>query len=97
MGEQPMSGAVIDSSREGQVTEANGPDILVPEGRLTPRFYEGLGNHPLWQTLMDEIKAICQADIAKQTRLADLEVDAKDLPRVETRGSEVPSVQGTQE
>jgi len=70
-----MSSTIIDANREGQATEANRTDTLAPEGRLAPEFHEGLGGHPLWQALMDEIEANRQADIVEQTRLADLELE----------------------
>ncbi len=70
-----MSSTVIDSKREGQAAELNGIDPRALEGRPALRFHDGLGDHPLWQALMDEIEANRQADIAEQTRLADLELE----------------------
>lgn len=39
-----------------------------------PNFHPGLGDHPLWQDLMDEIAKNRQADIAEANRVADLEL-----------------------
>ena len=53
-----------DDGASGQATDAKWP---------VAEFHPGLGDHPLWQDLMDEIAKNRQADIAEANRLADLE------------------------
>ena len=55
------------SSTNGQAAPAdNGPRVH--------QFHPGLGDHPLWQALMDEIEKNRKEDIAEMNRLADLEL-----------------------
>ena len=73
-----MSSTVVDTERESpapQVTEANGTGALGPDGWPAKEFHKGLGDHPLWQALLDEIEANRQADIAEANRLADLALE----------------------
>ena len=44
-------------------------------GQPVHQFQPGLGDHPLWQALMDEMEKNRQADIAEANRLADLELE----------------------
>ncbi len=53
---------------------ANGQSAPDDPGWPVPRFHPGLGDHPLWQALMDEIEKNRQEDIAEMNRLADLEL-----------------------
>lgn len=52
----------------------NGQSAPDDTGRSVHRFSPGLGDHPLWQALMDEIEKNRQEDIAEMNRLADLEL-----------------------
>ena len=56
------------------VNGTNGQSTPSDPGWPVPRFHPGLGDHPLWQALMDEIEKNRQEDIAEMNRLADLEL-----------------------
>jgi len=57
----------------------NGQSAPDDTGRSVHRFSPGLGDHPLWQAFMDELKAQREADIAESNRLADLELEQEKL------------------
>ncbi len=60
---------------------ANGTATPAQSDWPVPTFHEGLGNHPLWQALMDEIEANRQADIAELNRMTDLELESLGLEK----------------
>lgn len=52
----------------------NGQIASADDNRKVHQFQPGLGDHPLWQAFMDELKAQREADIAESNRLANLEL-----------------------
>lgn len=57
---------------------ANGTAALPESGWPVPEFRHNLGEHPLWQAVLNEIEANRQADIAEANRLADLELEKEE-------------------
>ncbi len=55
-------------------TSTNDPAASTDGKWPVAEFHPGLGDHPLWQDLMDEIAKNRQADIAEANRVADLEL-----------------------
>ncbi len=55
-------------------TSTNDPPASTDAEWPVAEFHPGLGEHPLWQDLMDEIAKNCRADIAEANRVADLEL-----------------------
>jgi len=73
-----MSSTPTSSSPKVPPSESNGANgtaALPQPGWPVPEFKHNLGDNPLWQSLMDEIEANRQADIAEANRLADLELE----------------------
>lgn len=54
---------------------SNGHSAPTSNDRRVHQFQPGLGDHPLWEAFMDELKAQRQADIIESNRLADLELE----------------------
>ncbi len=50
-------------------------ETSVAEGWPMPPAEKGLGDHPLWQEYLAELKAQREADIAESNRIADLELE----------------------
>ena len=72
-----MKTALPESETQTSATgsrEASGQILSDQSERRMHQFQPGLGDHPLWQALMDEMELNRQADIAEANRLADLEL-----------------------
>lgn len=52
--------------------QPNGQAASVQTDWPVAEFHPGLGNHPLWQALLDEMESNRQTDIAEASRQADL-------------------------
>ena len=68
-----MSIVSSEKTSSSNVNKTNGQSASSDTDWPVPGFHPGLGDHPLWQALMDEIEKNRQADIAEANRLADLE------------------------
>jgi len=55
--------------------ETNGLAHSTEAGWPVPEFKHNLGDNPLWDEFMEEMKKNRQADIAEANRLADLELE----------------------
>lgn len=55
--------------------KANGSTVSADAGWPVPEFKHNLGDNPLWDEFMEEMKKNRQADIAEANRLADLELE----------------------
>ncbi len=56
-------------------SSATGSVHFAEAGWPIPQFKHNLGDNPLWDELMEEMKKNRQADIAEANRLADLELE----------------------
>ena len=70
---------IAEANRQADLEEmaggANGSTVSVDAGWPIPEFKHNLGDNPLWDEFMEEVKKNRQADIAEANRQADLELE----------------------
>ncbi len=78
LGEKPMSD-IAEANRLADLEEmaggADGSTVSADAEWPIPQFKHTLGDNPLWDEFIEEMKKNRQADIVEANRLADLELE----------------------